>query len=176
MTASLLFSFKVVFKVADKNAAKSVSDNKFRSDLSNAVDNAVNFKGDNWRKSSRSGNTEAKAVKWKEEKSVEKKKYFFNDHEPSHHSSQSLLERERKLKDKMLSDEESRIYFYTTTRSRVMDSYNRNQQRQFGFKADEDQEESILEKFSSGSANLITLSVSYSLLVVVFVVTLRPFI
>lgn len=162
--------------MAEKNAAKKpVSDNKFRSD-SNAVDNAVNFKGDNWRKSSRSGNTEAKAVKWKEEKSVEKKKYFFNDNEPSRHSSQSLHERERKHKDKMLSDEESRIYFYTTTRSRVMDSYNRNQQRQFGFKSDEDQEESILEKFSSGSTNLTTLSVSYSLLVVVFVVTLRPFI
>ena len=156
-------------------AKKPVSDNKFRSD-SNAVDNAVNFKGDNWRKSSRSGNTEAKAVKWKEEKSVEKKKYFFNDNEPSRHSSQSLHERERQHKDKMLSDEESRIYFYTTTRSRVMDSYNRNQQRQFGFKSDEDQEESILEKFSSGSTNLTTLSVSYSLLVVVFVVTLRPFI
>ena len=69
-----------MFKVAEKNVGKPVSDTKFSDD--NAVD-AVNFKDESWRKSSSrvngvNVNTQAKAVKWKkEEKPVQK--YFYKE-------------------------------------------------------------------------------------------------
>ena len=169
-----------MFKVAEKNVGKPVSDNKFSDD--NAVD-AVNFKGESWRKSSSrvngvNVNTQAKAVKWKkEEKPVQK--YFYNDKQESQSGEQSQSLRDRKYlkqQDKMLSDEESKIYFYTT--SSYNNNNNNNNLRQFNFRADSDQEESILDKFSSGSSsNFVSLSVSYYLLVVLTICrTLRTFI
>merc|ERR1712029_963156 len=151
---------KVVFKVAEKNVGKAVSDTKFSDD--NAVD-AVNFKDESWRKSSSrvngvNVNTQAKAVKWKkEEKPVQK--YFYNDKQESQSRKQSQSLRDRKYlkqQDKMLSDEESKIYFYTT--SSYNNNNNNNNLRQFNLRADS--EESILDKFSSGSSsNFVSLSV-----------------
>ena len=169
-----------MFKVAEKNVGKPVSDTKFSDD--NAVD-AVNFKDESWRKSSSrvngvNVNTQAKAVKWKkEEKPVQK--YFYNDKQESQSGKQSQSLRDRKYlkqQDKMLSDEESKIYFYTT--SSYNNNNNNNNLRQFNFRADSDQEESILDKFSSGSSsNFVSLSVSYYLLVVLTISrTLRTFI
>ena len=170
-----------MFKVAEKNVGKAVSDTKFSDD--NAVD-AVNFKDESWRKSSSrvngvNVNTQAKAVKWKkEEKPVQK--YFYNDKQESQSGEQSQSLRDRKYlkqQDKMLSDEESKIYFYTTS-SYNNNNNNNNNLRQFNFRSDSDQEESILDKFSSGSSsNFVSLSVSYYLLVVLTISrTLRTFI
>ena len=167
-----------MFKVAEKNVGKPVSDTKFSDD--NAVD-AVNFKDQSWRKSSSrvngvNVNTQAKAVKWKkEEKPVQK--YFYNDKQESQSGKQSQSFRDRKYlkqQDKMLSDEESKIYFYTT--SSYNNNNNNNNLRQFNLRADS--EESILDKFSSGSSsNFVSLSVSYYLLVVLNICrTLRTFI
>ena len=177
-----------MFKVAEKNVGKPVSDTKFSDD--NAVD-AVNFKDESWRKSSSrvngvNVNTQAKAVKWKkEEKPVQK--YFYNDKQESQSGKQSQSLRDRKYlkqQDKMLSDEESKIYFYTTSSYNNNNNnnnninINNNNLRQFNFRSDSDQEESILEKFSSGSSsNFVSLSVSYYLLVVLTISrTLRTFI
>ena len=144
--------------MADKNAAKKPSARL--SDNVKSIEETVI-------------NTNAKAVKWNEEKSMTKKKYFYTGREESNAirddlSSQSL--RDRQAKDKMLSDEESKIYFYTTTK--FMDQSNNNQNfRTYNYRSDGDQEESILEKFSSSSAGLSVarpgdiLSVSYILLV-----------
>ena len=120
--------------MADKNAAKKPSARL--SDNVKSIEEAVI-------------NTNAKAVKWNEEKSMKKKKYFYTGREDSNDirdelSSQSL--RDRQAKDKMLSDEESKIYFYTTTK--FMDQSNNNQNfRTYNYRSDGDQEESILEKF-----------------------------
>lgn len=141
-------NMKVVFKVADKNAAKKPSARL--SDNVKSIEETVI-------------NTNAKAVKWNEEKSMKKKKYFYTGREDSNAirddlASQSL--RDRPAKDKMLSDEESKIYFYTTTK--LMDQSNNNQNfRTYNYRSDGDQEESILEKFSSSGD---MLAVSYILL------------
>ena len=150
-----------MFKVADKNAAKKPSARL--SDNVKSIEETVI-------------NTNAKAVKWNEEKSLKKKKYFFTGREDSNDirddlSSQSL--RDRQAKDKMLSDEESKIYFYTTATNRVMDS-NKIQGKSYhtnNYRSNEDSE-SILEKFSSSSSSQIKiLTVSY----VFMVLSLLPF-
>ena len=126
--------------------------------------------------------SKAKAVvaKWKEEKPAEKKFLYNRQHDSSRRAkesnmikeSQSILDRQF-IKDKMLSDEESKIYFYTTATNRVMDS-NKIQGKSYhtnNYRSNEDSE-SILEKFSSSSSSQIKiLTVSY----VFMVLSLLPF-
>ena len=118
-------------------------------------------------------NTNAKAVTWKKEKSNEKKKFYYIGKDSTDIDEYDLIResqtlRDRKIikekKDKMLSDEESKIYFYTTTK--FMDQSNNNQNfRTYNYRSDGDQEESILEKFSSNSGLRVAPLVSYILLV-----------
>ena len=139
-----------MFKVADKNAAKRPSA-RLSDNVKSIEENVIN--------------TNAKAVKWNEEKSLKKKKYFYTGREDREElSSQSL--RDTQAKDKMLSDEESKIYFYTTTKFMDQSNLNNNNQnfRTYNYRSDGDQEESILEKFSSSAAPPL-LSVSYIILV-----------
>ena len=122
--------------------------------------------------------SKAKAVvaKWKEEKAVEKKYLYNRQHDSSKRAkesnmikeSQSILDRQF-IKDKMLSDEESRIFFYTT--SKVMETNNKRDSKRGrgGLVRPEDH---ILEKFSSRA----TMSSTVSSIVVVTITTLMPFI
>ena len=88
----------------------------------------------------------------------EKKKYFYDgkardlDNFGSVKERQSIRDR-KMIKDKMLSDEESKIYFYTT--SKFMET-NNNQVgdnfQTFNYRANNNDEQSILEKFSSAAS------------------------
>jgi len=165
-------NMKVVFKVADKNSINK-NDNHDKADADAVEDNdAVN----------NIINTDARAVKWKKEKSAEKSKFYYIGKDSKDIKEYDLIResqtlRDRKIikekKDKMLSDEESKIYFYTTATNRVMDS-NKIQGKSYhtnNYRSNEDSE-SILEKFSSSSSSQIKiLTVSY----VFMVLSLLPF-
>jgi len=155
-------NMKVVFKVADRNSVAKKPSARLSDNVKDIEENVIN--------------TNAKAVKWNEDNKMMKKKYFYTGREERGETfpqvatnvirdGQSL--RDRKLvKDKMLSDEESKIYFYTTTKFMDQGVENTNQNfRTYSYRNEDQQEESILEKFSSSSSNLGTLSVSYLLLV-----------
>ena len=120
-------------------------------------------------------NTKAKAVvaKWKEEKPVEKSYFYNRQHDSSNRAkesnmikeSQSILDRQS-IKDKMLSDEQSR-FFYTT--SRVMETNNRKSS------STGRQEESLLEKFSSGAGAMVAPMIPVvSSFLLTITTTLRP--
>ena len=116
-------------------------------------------------------NSKAKAVvaKWKEEKPVEKSYFYNSQHDSSNRAkesnmikeSQSILDRQS-IKDKMLSDEQSRFFY---TNSRVMETNNMKSSNAGR------QEESILEKFSSGAVPSIPVSC-----ILLVITTLLPFI
>ena len=159
---TLFSASQVVFKVADRNSVAKKPSARLSDNVKDIEENVIN--------------TNAKAVKWNEDNKMKKKKYFYTDREERGETlpqvatnvirdGQSL--RDRKLvKDKMLSDEESKIYFYTTTKLMDQGVENTNQNfRTYSYRNEDQQEESILEKFSSSSSNLGTLSVSYLLLV-----------
>ena len=148
---TLFSASQVVFKVADRNSVAKKPSTRLSDNVKDIEENVIN--------------TNAKAVKWNEDNKMKKKKYFYTDREERGETLQSL--RDRKLvKDKMLSDEESKIYFYTTTKFMDQGVENTNQNfRTYSYRNEDQQEESILEKFSSSSSNLGTLSVSYLLLV-----------
>ena len=112
-------------------------------------------------------NAKAVVAKWKEEKSAEKK-YLYNRQLDSSKrakesnmikESQSILDRQF-IKDKMLSDEESRVFFYTTS----METNNK--------RSKPSPEDRILEKFSSTASPSATVSS----VVVITITTLLPFI
>ena len=115
-------------------------------------------------------NSKAKAVKWKEEKAIEKKKYYYNGEGrreiKNNLGSHRGTVRDRKMiRDKMLSDEESKIYFYTTTKI-VEPNFAENQNLRT-FKASSE-EQSLLERFSSSGSCVVT--VSYFLLLIVSII------
>ena len=158
--------------MADKNSVNNDDSNNNAADAvenTDAVNNIIN--------------TKAKAVKWKKEKSEEKKKLYYIGKESKDVEEYDLIResqtlRDRKIikekKDKMLSDEESKIYFYTTATNRVMEAnkIQGNSYHTINYRSNEDSE-SILEKFSSNSSSQIKeLSVSY----LIMVLSLLPFI
>ena len=156
---TLFSASQVVFKVADRNSVAKKPSTRLSDNVKDIEENVIN--------------TNAKAVKWNEDNKMKKKKYFYTGREERGETlpqvatnvirdGQSLHDR-KLVKDKMLSDEESKIYFYTTTK--LMDQSNNNQNfRTYNYRSDGDQEESILEKFSSSSGLSVSLSVSYILL------------
>ena len=146
--------------MADRNAEKAP---RVKTPISDVTFNSVKEKVIN---------SKAKAVvaKWKEEKPVEKSYFYNRQHDSSNRAkesnmikeSQSILDRQS-IKDKMLSDEQSRFFY---TNSRVMetnDMKSSNAGRE---------EESILEKFSSGAVP----SIPVSCILLVSITTLLPFI
>ena len=144
--------------MAEKNSKNATSKTPFS-------DTRLNSPNENVVKS------KAKAVvaKWKEEKAVEKKYLYNRQHDSSKRAkesnmikeSQSILDRQF-IKDKMLSDEESRVFFYTT--SNAMETNNKRSKAR--------PEDRILEKFSSTASPTATVSS----VVVITITTLMPFI
>ena len=152
-------ALQVVFKVADRNTEQTPRVKTPSSDLTfNSVKEKVI-------------NSKAKAVvaKWKEEKPVEKSYFYNRKHDSSNRAKESNMIKEsqssldsQSIKDKMLSDEQSR-FFYTNSRDlerNNMKSSNTGRQ-----------EESLLEKFSSGAVPILPVS-----FILVSVTTLLPFI
>jgi len=158
-------NMKVVFKVAEKNSKNATSKTPFS-------DTRLNSPNENVVKS------KAKAVvaKWKEEKAVEKKYLYNRQHDSSKRAkesnmikeSQSILDRQF-IKDKMLSDEESRIFFYTT--SKVMETNNNNNRKSSSVRVKAGTEERRLETFSSSA-----MPVTVSCILAITITTLMPFI
>ena len=157
---------QVVFKVAEVSSGKPKPQSTYnsrQSDIVKAIDeNVINSK--------------AKAVKWKEEKSMEKKKYYYNgegrrennNNLGSHRGSQFVRDR-KMIRDEMLSDEESKFFFYTTTKV-VEPNFVENQNLRTFERNSEEQ--SLLKRFSSSSGGSV-VPVSYFLLLIVSI--LMPF-
>ena len=151
--------------MAEKNSKNATSKTPFS-------DTRLNSPNENVVKS------KAKAVvaKWKEEKAVEKKYLYNRQHDSSKRAkesnmikeSQSILDRQF-IKDKMLSDEESRIFFYTT--SKVMETDNNNNRKSSSVRVKAGTEERRLETFSSSA-----MPVTVSCILAITITTLMPFI
>jgi len=152
-------NMKVVFKVADRNTEQAPRVKTPSSDLTfNSVKEKVI-------------NSKAKAVvaKWKEEKPVEKSYFYNRKHDSSNRAKESNMIKEsqssldsQSIKDKMLSDEQSR-FFYTNSRDLERNNIKSSNTGR--------QEESLLEKFSSGAVPILPVS-----FILVSVTTLLPFI